>query len=362
MRILVTGGTGRVGANLSKILLEGDHDIRAFVYPGDASRAHKLDGWDHVETVEGDLRNLDDVRQAVAGVDAVYHLAAAFGGPFDNRQYLAINGMGTLNLLESVRELCPNLEHFVYACTEAIYWRLEDRSPHLTGREDRYFPEPITEDMVARYHQMPYFLTKWIGEQLAMSYYHQYQVPSTSFRFTTIIEPSEFLNEQGLPGLFLLSTAYQSYGQQHSPVPEEQEMLEEIRALWQGREKFLLSRNPNGVPFRQQYSDVRDIAQGLALALTTDKSIGEEFNLGGAAMFDWAEIVPFLAERHEMEYVEARIPSANYFELDTSKVKSLLGYRPQYDFHQILETAEAMRKGAETDVVPTGVRWGAGNA
>ena len=141
IKILATGGTGCVGANLAKILLEGGHDTRAFVYPGDASRARKLDGWEHVETVEGNLRNLDDVRRAVDGVDALYHLAATFGGLFDNRQYLAIYGMGTLNLLESELELCPNLEHFVYACTEAIYWRLEDRSPHLTGREDRYFPE-----------------------------------------------------------------------------------------------------------------------------------------------------------------------------------------------------------------------------
>ncbi len=357
MKILVTGGTGRVGANLAKILLMQGHDIRAFVYPGDASRAHKLEGWDHVEIIEGDLRNQDDVRQAVTGVDAIYHLAAAFGGPFDNRQYLAINGMGTLNLLESVLELCPHLAHFVYACTEAVYWRLEECSPHLTGRETRYFADPITEDMVARYHQMPYFLTKWVGEQLVMTYHHQYQVPSTSFRFTTIIEPSEFLNDQGLPDLFLLSRAYQAYGAQHSPDPVEQAMLDEIRRLWTGEEKLLLSRNPNGVPFRQHYSDVRDIVQGLALVLTTDRSIGEEFNLGGA-LFDWAEIVPLLAERYAMEYVEARIPSANYFELDTSKVQSLLGYCPQYDFRQILETAEAMHRGVRTDVIPTGVRWG----
>ncbi len=360
MKILVTGGTGRVGANLCRLLLAQGHTIRAFVYPGDASRAHKLDGFDNVEILKGDLRNYADVQKAVAGVDAIYHLAAAFGGPFDNRQYLAINGMGTLNLLESVLELCPDLRHFVYACTEAVYWRLEERSAHLTGRESRYFAQPITEEMVARYHQMPYFLTKWIGEELAMSYHRQYQVPVTSFRFTTIIDPSEFLNDRGLPGLFLLSTAYQTYGAQHSPDPDEQALLEEIRTLWTGAEKFLLSRNPNGVPFRQHFSDVRDIVQGLALALTHDKAIGEEFNLGGAAIFDWAEIVPFLAERHEMEYVEARIPSANYFALDTTKVKSLLGYRPQYGFRQILDTAEAFRRGESTDVIPTGIRWGTG--
>ena len=358
MKILVTGGTGRVGANLVTRLLQAGHAIRVLSYPGDASRAGKLDAFAEVEILEGDLRAPDDVQRAVAGADAIYHLAAAFGGPFDNRQYLAINGGGTLNLLESAVASCPNLHRFVYACTEAVYWRLDERSPTLEGRESRYFEQPITEDRVARYHQMPYFLTKWIGEQLAMTYYYQYQVPVTSFRFATIIEPSEFLNAAGLPSLFLLRTALAAYGHQRSPQPEEQAMLDALRSLDDGTEQFLLSRNPNGAPFRQQFSDVRDIVQGLALALQTDKAIGQEFNLGGAALFDWAEIVPFLARRHALPYVEARIPAANRFELDMTKAQTLLGFRPRHDFHSILATAEALRRGEATDVIPTGPRFG----
>ena len=357
MKILVTGGTGRVGANLVKLLLKEGHTIRTLLYPGDAGRAGKLDTYEEVEAVEGDLRDLEDVKNAVRGVDAIYHLAAAFGGPFDNHQYLAINGSGTLNLLESVKEMCPNLHRFVYACTEAIYWRLEDRSPNIQGRESRYFPNPITEDMVARYHQMPYFLTKWIGEQLAMTYHFQFQVPVTSFRFSTIIEPSEFLNEEGLPKLFLFNTTWENYQHQHSPEPAEQEMLEEIRALHTGEDKFLLSLNPNGVPFRQQYCDVRDIAKGLSLAIETDQAIGQEFNLGGAAIFDWAEVIPFLSQKFGLPFVEARIPSPNYFELDMSKTRNLLGFNPLHDLNSILETAEAMRHGGTTDVIPTGKRF-----
>ena len=203
MKILVTGGTGRIGANLVMRLLERGHDIRSFVYPGDSSRANKLDSYDRVETVVGDLRNFDDVKQAVEGVDAIYHLAAAFGGPFDNLQYLNINGMGTLNILECIREGLPNLHRFIYACTEAIYWRL--------GEKGRFFDEPISEEMVSRYKHMPYFLTKWIGEELAMTYHYQYGVPTTVFRFATVIEPGEFLNEDGLPRLFLFNPVYERY-------------------------------------------------------------------------------------------------------------------------------------------------------
>ena len=284
MRILVTGGTGRVGANLVTRLLQKGHDVRSFVYPGDASRAHKLDAFTSVETVSGDLRNLEDVRSAVKGVDAIVHLAAAFGGPFDNRQYLDINAMGTLNLLESVRTECPNLHRFVYACTEAVYWRLEDYG--------RYFEDPITEDMVARYHHMPYFLTKWIGEELAMAYYYQYDVPATSFRFSTIIEPSEFFNDAGVPARLAFSSTYERYKSMKSSDPDTQAMLDDLRAQWTGEDQLLLNRNPNGVPHKQHFCDVRDIARGLALGIERDEAVGEEFTLGGDAIIDWGRGCP----------------------------------------------------------------------
>lgn len=349
MKILVTGATGRIGANLVTRLLAKGHEIRSLVYPGDAGRARKLDTFGGVETITGDLRSLEDMRKAVKGVDAIYHLAAAFGGPFDNRQYLDINAMGTLNLLESVRAERPNLHRFVYACTEAIYWRLEDYG--------RYFAEPIREDMVARYHQMPYFLTKWIGEELAMAYHYQYGVPTTSFRFSTVIEPSEFFNEDGLPRLLAFSSEYERYKSMTGEDPETQAMLDDLNAQWTGQDQLLLSRNPNCVPYKQHFCDVRDIARGLLLGIEREEAVGEEFTLGGAVIIDWGEAVPWLAERYNIGYADARLPSANYFTLDLTKIQTRLGFEPQHDFHSVVETAEAIRRGEDTDVVPTGVRY-----
>ena len=97
--------------------------------------------------------------------------------------------------------------------------------------------------------------------------------------------------------------------------------------------------------------------QGLTLALEKDAAVGEEFTLGGAALFRWEEVVPYFAERYEIEYVDARLPESNYFEFDLSKIKRLLGYRPKHDVQSVLETAEAMRRGEETDVIPTGIRY-----
>ena len=350
MKILVTGGTGRVGANLVTRLLAAGHEIRAFIYPGDASRAHKLDAFTGVETVSGDLRNPDDVSRAVKGVDTVYHLAAAFMAPFDNRQYLEINAMGTLNLLESVRAHCPNLHRFVYASTVAVYLRLEEKG--------RYFEEPIREDMAARYHQMPYFLTKWVGEELTMAYHYQYGLPAASFRFSTIIEPSEFFNEAGLPNLLAFSSAYEQHRSMQSSDPDTQAMLDNLNARWTGRDQLLLSRNPNGVPYKEHFSDVRDIARGLQFAIEKEEAVGEAFNLAGGVIIDWGEAVPRLAERFGVSYTDARLPTPVHYTLDLTKIRTRLGFKPRHDLNSVIETAEAIRRGEETDIVPTGIRYG----
>ena len=359
MDILVTGATGRIGANLVVRLLDKGHSIRSFVYPADASRARKLDAYPGVETVYGDLRSMDDVRVAAAGVDAIYHLAAAFQGPFNAREYLDINAMGTLNLLECIREDLPDLNLFVYASTEGVYW-----DARVNGR---YFDTPITEDMVGNYPNMSYLMTKWLGEELAMVYHYQYGVPTCVMRFSTVIEPSEFLNDAGLPRLFLYSTAYSTYSNSASYELQDirrpgessvREMIDTLLAGWDGQEKLLVSLNPNGVPYRQHFGDVRDIADGLALAIDNDAAVGEIFNLAGAAVFDWGEIAPMLAERHKLPLAEARVPFNNFFELDLSKIKTKLGFQPRHDFDSILSTAEALRRGETTDVIPTGIIFG----
>ena len=84
--------------------------------------------------------------------------------------------------------------------------------------------------------------------------------------------------------------------------------------------------------------------QGLALALEKDAAVGEEFTLGGTAVFRWDDHAPWFAERHGLEYVDARLPESASFEFDLSKIKGLLGYEPRHDVRSVVETVEAMRR------------------
>ena len=102
---------------------------------------------------------------------------------------------------------------------------------------------------------------------------------------------------------------------------------------------------------------MRDIAKGLALALDAEAAVGEAFTVGGLLTV-WEELVPALAERLGVGYADVRMPSPNYFEFDHTKVRELLGYTPDHDFWSTFDAALAIRAGRETDVVPTGVRYG----
>lgn len=351
MKILVTGSNGRIGANLVRRLLQQGHEIRGFVFPGDASRARKLDGLANVELVEGDLRDYAAVQRAVQGVDAVYHLAAAFASPHDNIEYLQINGLGTLHLLEAVRAHAPHLHRFVYACTEAVYWRTEDNG--------RQFDRPIREHEVSHSKLMPYYLTKWIGEELCMNYHYQYGVPSVACRFATVLEPSELLDAEGMPVSWSVASARARLQALTDPPPAAQEALRQLDAAWQEGERLLISRGPDGRSYKQEWADVRDVAKALALALNAEGAVGEAFTIGGLRTV-WEDLVPALAHRLGARYADVRLPSPNYFEFDHTKVNEILRYAPDHDFWSTLDAALAIRAGRATDVVPTGIRYGGG--
>ena len=109
MKVLVTGATGHVGANLvRRLLADGKDEIRVLLRDG---RDHGgVDGLD-VERAYGDVRDLDAMRKAVKGVDRVFHVAAmistVIGG---EREIYDINVIGSRNVFQAAREAKVGLD------------------------------------------------------------------------------------------------------------------------------------------------------------------------------------------------------------------------------------------------------------
>lgn len=342
MKILVTGISGRIGANLAQGLLNAGHSVRGLVWSRDA-RPSKLASLP-VELVEGTLVEPADVNRAVDGVDAVYHLGAAFqgGGPFSDTDYFEINVRGTFNMLEAARRNGDRLQHFFFASTDAIY--------------DKYVPgglsDPIQEDTMPAQPGSPYALSKVLGEDLCRGYMDIYGVPLTIFRFALAVAGDEILDFRQ----FRLRHWLDAYAGRTDETG--QQVYAQLQSLAEGDsagERLLLARDETGRTYKKHIADVRDIVGGMLAGMGNRDALGQTFQLAGPGPFTWEETVPYLADGLGVDSVEARLAGTNptYYEFDMRKTREILGYTPQYDLRTMIDDALAFRRGETAGVIAT---------
>lgn len=173
MRVVVTGGAGFIGSNLCRALAEEGHDVVAF---DDLSTGRKanLAGL-AVDFVEATLLDAGALSDAMAGSDAVVHLAARGSVP---RSLLhpvethAVNATGTVNVLEAARR--AGVAHVIFSSSSSVY----GANPVLPKHEDLAVA-PVS----------PYAASKAAGEAAAVAYQHGYGLPVLVFRFFNVFGP-----------------------------------------------------------------------------------------------------------------------------------------------------------------------------
>ena len=120
MKILVTGGAGRLGSQVCRLLAATDADVRAFDLP--QADFGNVDGIAGITSLKGDLTNPSDLEHAVAGVETVVHLAAILPPHSENNreQTLLVNVGGTEGLAKAVTTHVPDA-HLVFASSVVVY-------------------------------------------------------------------------------------------------------------------------------------------------------------------------------------------------------------------------------------------------
>ena len=157
MRVLVTGGAGFIGSHLVRALLARGDQVTVL---DDLStgRAENLAGLEQsIDFRRGDVRSADDVREAVARVDAILHQAAQVSVPRSVEEPVLtgdVNVLGTVRLLEAARH--SGNVRFVLASSCAVYG---DAPPPI--REDAQ-PRPVS----------PYAASKLAGEHFVAAAAH----------------------------------------------------------------------------------------------------------------------------------------------------------------------------------------------
>lgn len=175
-RVLITGGAGFIGSNLADRLLAAGVEVVLYDNFRTGRREFVASALEHpgARLVEGDVLDEPLLREALAGCDAVVHLAANADvrhGLEHPRRDLEQNTVGALAVLESMRAVGVN--RIAFASTGSVYG------------EPEVFPTP--EDAPFPLQTSLYAASKLASEALITSYCHGYGFTGVIFRFVSIL-------------------------------------------------------------------------------------------------------------------------------------------------------------------------------
>jgi dTDP-L-rhamnose 4-epimerase len=292
-RVLITGGAGFLGSHLADELLANGYAVRALdnltpqVHGESAGRPDYLDP--EVELIEGDVRDRDAVRKALAGVDAVFHFAAAVGvgqSMYQVGHYTSVNNLGTAVLLEALIE--RPVQKLVVASSMSLYgeglyrtaagegYSGAERSVEALRRgawEPRaadggeLLPVPTPETKAPAIASV-YALSKLDQERLCLVIGRAYNIPTTALRFFNAYGPRQ-----------ALSNPYTG-----------------VLAIFASR---LLNGNAPAVfedgNQQRDFVSAYDIARACRLALVSEAADGEVFNIGSGHAYTVRDVAQRVA-------------------------------------------------------------------
>lgn len=291
MKVLVTGGAGYIGSVLVRQLLNKGYKVRAFdslKFGGDALYDVMLNP--DFEFMRGDVRNSDEVQEALKGIDAIAHLAAIVGDPACKKysdEAKETNWAGSVALFEAAEK--AGIKRFVFASTCSNYGKMPD--------PDSFVTETSALNPVSLYAELKVKFEKFLLEERKDS-----NICSTALRFSTVYGFSPRIRFDLTVNEFTRNAA----------INGEQE-------IW-------------GAQFWRPYCHVDDLARAVVLVLETaeEKVRANVFNVGsteenynkGMIIEEVCKVVPNV----KVNFVESSEDPRDY-RVNFDKIKNELGYK-----------------------------------
>lgn len=173
-KILITGGAGFIGSNLTEHFLNQGHQVVVLdnFATGHRHNIAQHEGNPNFELIEGDIRSLTDCERAVEGIDYVLHQAALGSVPRsikDPQTSNEVNVSGFLNMLVAARD--AGVKRFIYAASSSTYGDSENL--------------PKVEDVIGK-PLSPYAITKYVNELYAEIFSKTYGLETIGLRYFNV--------------------------------------------------------------------------------------------------------------------------------------------------------------------------------
>ena len=315
-KILVTGADGFIGSHLTEELIKNGYEVKAFVYYNSFNNWGWLDTFpknilNEIEIFQGDVRDPNGVREAVKGVDAIFHLAALIAIPYSYHSpdmYVDTNIKGTLNVLQAARDM--GNKRVLSTSTSEVYGTA------------KYVP--IDENHPYQ-GQSPYSATKIGADRLVESFYRSFELPAT------IVRP------------------FNTYGPRQSARAVIPTIITQLLSGYS--EIKLGSLTPT-----RDFNFVKDTVNGFIKIYESDKTIGEEINIATQKEISIGDMAEELIrqinpnakivcdeQRKRPENSEVnRLLGCN------KKIMELTDWKPNYTFEQgLAATIEFLRENLD---------------
>jgi UDP-glucose 4-epimerase len=291
---LVTGGAGFIGSHLVDALLEQGHAVRVLDDFSTGSRANLVPVRHRIELIEGDLTDLSTVREAVEGVEVVFHQGAlpsvprSVADPWTTHQVCAT---GTLHVLMAARD--AGARRVVYAASSSAY----GNSERLPKRESDP-TDPLS----------PYAVAKLAGEQYCAAFSRVYGLETARLRYFNVFGP-----------------------RQSPDSPYAAVIPRFIQAILAGRPPHI---HGDGLQSRD-FTYVANVVQANLRAAEAANISGRVYNIACGERITLLDLVKkinaLLGTRIDPIHEEPRAGDVRDSQADISRAETDLGYAPRID-------------------------------
>ena len=308
--ILITGGAGFIGSNLSEYFLKKGYQVVCLDNFATGHR-HNLTACleNHNFTlIEGDIRNLSDCQKAVEAVDYVLHQAALGSVPRSINDPITTNDVnvsGFLNMLQASKE--ANVKRFVYAASSSTYGDSE-----ALPKEENVIGKPLS----------PYAITKYVNELYADVFSKTYGMETIGLRYFNV------------------------FGRNQTPNGAYAAVIPKFISLFINHESPVINGDGN---YSRDFTYIDNVIQmnELALQAQNSEAINQVYNTAFGERTTLNELIKYIKEfltPYDSEianvscvYGPNRGGDIPHSLASIDKAKELLGYNPKYSIKEGLK-------------------------